>query len=76
MTKQLYEWSCPSVRPSVTPFKLCSSHRIIMKFSGVITIDKSDGHAKGQCQRLKVKVTEVKTPFVGLRTVTQIRIHR
>ena len=27
----------PSVRPSVTPFWLCSPHRIIMKFSGVIT---------------------------------------
>ena len=30
---------CPSVRPSVTPFWLCSHHRIIMKFSGVITND-------------------------------------
>ena len=28
---------CPSVCPSVTPFSLCSHHRIIMKFSGVIT---------------------------------------
>ena len=46
--KQLYEWSfpstrlsvCLSVRPSaVTPFSLCSHHRIIMKFSGVITND-------------------------------------
>ena len=32
---------------------------MIMKFSGVITIDKSDVHAKGQGQRSKVKVTEV-----------------
>ena len=54
-TKQLYEWSSPSVclsvrpsvRPSVTPFWLCSHHRIIMKFSGVVTNDKSDVHAKG-----------------------------
>ena len=42
-TKQLYEWFRPSVRPSVrlsvTPFLLCSHHRIIMKFSGVITND-------------------------------------
>ena len=68
-TKQLYEWYflsvCPSVRPSVrlsvcpsvTPFWICSHHRIIMKFSGVITLD----HAKGQGQRSKVKVTEVTT---------------
>ena len=34
---------------------------MIMKFSAVITIDKSDAHAKGQGQRSKVKVTEVKT---------------
>ena len=56
-TKQLYEWYFPSVRLSVTPFWLCSHHRIIMKFSGVITNDKSDVHAKGQGQRSKVKVT-------------------
>ena len=64
-TKQLYEWFSPSVclsvRLSVTPFWLCSHHRIIMKFSGVITSDKSDVHAKGQGQRSKVKVTEVTT---------------
>ena len=56
---------CPSVRlsvcPSVTPFWLCSHHRIIMKFSGVITLDQGKVHAKGQCQRSKVKVTEVTT---------------
>ena len=40
-----------SVRPSVTPFSLCSHHRIIMKFSGVITNDKSDILAKGQGKR-------------------------
>ena len=51
----------PSVRLSVTPFWLCSHHPIIMKFSGVITSDKSDVHAKGQGQRSKVKVTEVTT---------------
>ena len=50
-----------SVRLFVTPFWLCSHHRIIMKFSGVITSDKSDVHAKGQGQRSKVKVTEVTT---------------
>ena len=72
-TKQLYEWYflsvCPSVRPSVrlsvcpsvTPFWLCSHHRIIMKFSGVITLDQGKVHATGQGQRSKVKVTEVTT---------------
>ena len=46
---------CPSVRPSVclsvTPFWLCSHHRIITEFSGVITNDRSDVHAKGHGQR-------------------------
>ena len=78
-TKQIYEWFSPSVRPSVclsvTPFWLCSHHRIIMTFSGVITIDKSDVHAKGQGQRWKVNVTEVMTPFSRFRTVTPVRIH-
>ena len=86
-TKQLYEWFspsvCPSVRPSVrpsvclsvTPFWLCSHHRIIMKFSGVITSDKSDVHAKGQGQRSKVKVTEVTTQLNHFRTVTPVWIH-
>ena len=70
-TKQPYEWFSPSVRlsvclsvrPTVTPFSLCSHHCIIMKFSRVITNDKSDVHAKSQGQRSKVKVTEVKTQF-------------
>ena len=86
-TKQLYEWFSPSVclsvRPSVrlsvclsvTPFWLCSHHRIIMKFSGVITSDKSDVHAKGQDQRSKVKVTEVTTQLNRFRTVTPVWIH-
>ena len=50
---------CPSVCPSVTPFWLCSHHRIIMKFSGVITLDQGKVHAKGQGQRSKKKLTEV-----------------
>ena len=65
----------PSVRPSVTPFWLCSHHRIIMKFSGVITSDRSDVHAKGQGQRSKVKVTEVTTQLYRFRTVTPVWIH-
>ena len=82
-TKQLYKWYfpsvrlsvCPSVRLSVTPFSPCSHHRIIMKFSGVITMVKSDVHAKGQGQRSKVKVTEVTTQLNRFRTVTPVWIH-
>ena len=66
---------CPSVRLSVTPFWLCSHHRIIMKFSGVITSDRSDVHAKGHGQRSKVKVTEVTTQLYRFRTVTPVWIH-
>ena len=54
-------WMVFSVCPSVTPFWLCSHHLIIMKFSGVITLDQGKVHAKGQGQRSKVKVTEVTT---------------
>ena len=66
---------CPSVCLSVTPFSPCSHHHIIMKFSGVITNDKSDVHAKGQGQRSKVKVTEVNTQLNRFRTVTLVWIH-
>ena len=82
-TKQLYKWYfpsvrlsvCPSVCLSVTPFWLCSHHRIIMKFSGVITNDQCKVHAKGQGQRSKVKVTEVTTQLNRFRTVTPVWIH-
>ena len=74
-TKQLYKWYFPSVRLSVTPFWLCSHHRIIMQFSGVITNDQSKVHAKGQGQRSKVKVTEVTTQLNRFRTVTPVWIH-
>ena len=40
-----------SVCLSVTPFLLCSHHHIIMKFSGVITTDQGNVHAKGHGQR-------------------------
>ena len=66
---------CPSVRLSVTPFSPCSHHRIIMKFSGVITMVKSDVHAKGQGQRSKVRVTEVNTQLSHFRTLTPVWIH-
>ena len=76
---QAAQWMVFSVRLSVclsvTPFWLCSHHRIIMKFSGVITNDKSDVHAKGQGQRSKVKVTEVNTQLNRFRTVTPVWIH-
>ena len=65
---------CPSVCLSVTPFWLCSHHRIIMKFPGVITNGQSKVHAKGQGQRLKGKVTEVTTQLNRFRTVTPVWI--
>ena len=66
---------CLSVRLSVTPFWLCSHHHIIMKFSGVITTEQGNVHAKGQGQRSKVKVTEVTTQLDRFRTVTPVWIH-
>ena len=66
---------CLSVCLSVTPFSLCSSHRIIIKLPGVITIDKIDIHATGPGQRSKVQITEVKTPFRNFWTVTPVCIH-
>ena len=66
---------CLSVRLSVTPFWLCSHHRIIMKFSGVTTKDQANVHAKCQGQRSKVKVTEVTTQLNRFRTVTPVWIH-
>ena len=78
-------WMVQSVRlsvcPSVTPFWLCSHHRIITIFSGVITNDKSDVHAKSEGQRSKVKVTEVKessnlTQIGRFLTVTPVLIHQ
>ena len=61
-----------SVSLPVTPFWLCSHYRIITKFSGVITNDTGDVHAKGQGHRSKVKVTEVITQLNSFRTVTPV----
>ena len=61
--------------PSDLPCWLCSHHRIIMKFSEVVTNDKCDVHAKGQGQRSKVKVIEVTTQLNHFRTVTPVWIH-
>ena len=66
---------CLSVRLSVTPFWRCYHHRIIMKFSGVITKDQGKVHGKGQGQRSKVKVTDVTTQLNSFRTVTPVWIH-
>ena len=64
-----------SVGPSVIPFSLCFHHRIIMKLSGVNTIDWSDVQANGQGQRSMVKVTKVKTQFSHFLTITPVWIH-
>ena len=69
-TRQLYK----RFSLSVTPFWQCSVDHIIMKFSGVITMEKMDIHAKGQGQMSKVKVTEVKIQFSHFRTVTPVWI--
>ena len=50
----------------------CSCHLIILKLSGVITNEKSDVHAKGQGQRSKVKVTEVKMQLSRFWSVTPV----
>ena len=53
---------------------LCSHHRIITKFSGVLTNDRSDVHAKSQGQRSKVKVTDINTQLNRFGTVTPVWI--
>ena len=70
-------WMVESVRLSVCLSHLFnySHHRIIMKFSGVITNDRRDVHAKGQDQRSRVNVTEVKTQLSRFRTITPVWIH-
>ena len=67
---------CPSVYLFVTPFSLRSHHRIIMRFSGVVTNDIGELHAKGQGQRSKVNVTEVTIQLNRFRTVTPVWIHK
>ena len=56
-------------------FSQCPSHHIIMKFSWIMTSDKSDVRARGQGQVSKVKVTEVKTLISLFRNVTPVGIH-
>ena len=64
---------CPSVCLSVlhTFFNMSHQH-IITNFSWVIVIGGSYVHAKGQDQRSKVKVTEVKTQLNHIQTVTSV----
>ena len=40
------------------PFSWCSCHCIIMKFSGVIIIDKGDVHTKGQGPRSRSQMSK------------------
>ena len=64
-----------SVRPSLTPFSLCSHHCFIMKFSGVITMPKMMS-----MQKIKSEVRgqghRDQTQFIRSRTVTPVRMHR
>ena len=55
-----------SVCLSVTPFSLCSCYRIIMKFLGVITIDKRDVHVRGQGQRSSSQRSKPNIAISGL----------
>ena len=74
--KQLYEWFSPSVCPSVL-LSVRLSH-ILENVPLIVSswnFDKSDVHEKGQGQRSKVKVTEVKIKFSRFRTLTTVWIH-
>ena len=63
-------WMVQSVRPSiclsVTHLSLIFDHRIIMTFSGVITIDSSDVHAKGQGQSSRSQRSNFFLPNLGV----------
>ena len=78
-TWYLYQMCNTDVRPSVCPSHLFHHVPIIvciiMKFSGLITMVRSDVHATGQGQRSKVKVTEVNTQLSRFRTLTPVWIH-
>ena len=54
-----------------TMFPSLYHHEIL----GVITIDRRDVHVKGQGQRSKVKLTEIKTQLRRFRVVAPIWIH-
>ena len=68
-----------SARLSVTPFWLSSHHRIIMKFSGVITTDQGNVHAKGRDQRSRSHGSKNSriSPKLGVSGLfTQVLIHQ
>ena len=68
------EWFCPSLRLS----HLFHYVLIIISswiFLGVITNDQSKLHTKGEGQRSKVKVTEIKPQLNCFRTVTPVWIY-
>ena len=70
-------WMVFSARLSVChTLCLCSHHRIIMKFSWVITNEQCKVHAKGQGQRSKVKVRQVTSQLNRFGTVTAVLIHQ
>ena len=82
ITKQPYESFSPvrlSIRLSVAHFSKCSHHHVIMKFPGVITIDKCDVHAKvkvrGQRSRSQTS-KQISPQFGSFWTVTPLWIHR
>ena len=68
---------CLSVCPAVCPPHHFDYVPIIVSswnFSGGITNDRSDAHAKGQGHRSKIKATEVITTLSRFRTVTPVWI--
>ena len=60
--------------PSDLPCWLCSHHRIIMKFSGVIIKDQGNVHAKGQGQRSRSQRSQPNLAVSGLLTPVWIHI--
>ena len=65
---------CLSVRHTFFTMFPSSYHHEIFS-PRVITMDRSDVHAKGQGQRSKVKVTEVNTQLSHFQTLTPVWIH-
>ena len=63
-----------SVWTTVTPFSQRSFHRTIVKFSGVITIEQNDVHAKGQRSRSQ-RSKQISSQFERFQTATPVWIH-
>ena len=78
MTKQLYKWYFPSVRPSVRP-SVCHTFFTMFPSSYHHEIFRSYYHGQEWCpckrSRSKVKVTEVNTQLSRFRTLTPVWIH-